>query len=171
MRLVILIGELDRQEPEALAYLIEENRAPRRARSCGYRIVNSRAESRIAQHCAAPSLSCAKTRPMGLRGCALAELEHAAEPLTAPDGASSDWRGLGRDELIAQTLVRPFLMIMVDIRSDGGPEVPFAQGHQSRQTLGSDRPNKSFGKRIRTPGGQAHEFYITLPQQVPEAAV
>ena len=62
---------------------------------------------------------------MGLRGGAVVILEHAAEPLPAPDRTSSDRRGLGRDERVAQTLVGPFLMIMVDKRSDGGPEVPF----------------------------------------------
>jgi hypothetical protein len=54
-------------------------------------------------------------------------------------------------------------MIMVDERADGRPEVRFAEGHYPRQTLGSDRPDKSFGKRlqIRTPGG-----YATVPQQI-----
>jgi hypothetical protein len=55
--------------------------------------------------------SCAKTRPFGLRGLAVVELEQAAEPTTAPGRACADRRGLGRDELIAQTLVRPRLMI------------------------------------------------------------
>jgi predicted transcriptional regulator len=31
--------------------------------------------------------SCAKTRPVGLRGVTIIELEHAAEPLTALDRA------------------------------------------------------------------------------------
>jgi hypothetical protein len=61
-------------------------------------------------------------------------------------------------------------MIMVDKRSDSGPEVPFAERHDARQTLGSDCPHKSLGKRvqIRTPGGQAHECHTTVTQQVPE---
>ena len=33
---------------------------------------------------------------------------------------------LGAIELVAQTLVRPLRMIMLDKRSDGRPEVPFA---------------------------------------------
>jgi len=46
-------------------------------------------------------------------------------------------------------------MIMGEKRSDCCPEVRFAEGHYPRQTLGSDRPDKSLSKRvqIRTPGG------------------
>jgi hypothetical protein len=50
----------------------------------------------------------------GLRGCAVVELEHAAEPLTAPNRACSDQRRLGRDSLVAQPLVWSFLVIQVD---------------------------------------------------------
>src|SRR5260370_40933733 len=80
--------------------------------------------------------SCAKTRPIGLRGLAVVELEHAAEPRTARDRACAARRGRGRDELVAQTLVRPLLMIMLDKRSDGSSQVPFAEGHDPRQALG-----------------------------------
>ena len=73
----------------------------------------------------------------GLRGRTIVELEHATEPIPASDGAS-DRSGLGRDELIAQTLVRSFLVIMIDKRAYGGAEVPFAERRYSRQTLGSD---------------------------------
>jgi hypothetical protein len=93
--------------------------------------------------------SCAKTWPMGLRGRAVIELEHAAEAVSASDGASSDERGLGRDAFIAQTLVRPFLMVMVDKRAEGRPEMSFAEWHHSRETLGLDGPDKSFGKRVQ----------------------
>jgi hypothetical protein len=51
---------------------------------------------------------------MGLRGSAVVELEHAAEPLLASDRTSSGRRGLGRDERVAQILVGPFPMIEVD---------------------------------------------------------
>ena len=40
---------------------------------------------------------------------AVVELEHAAEPLTALQRACSDHLCLGRDELVAEALVRPFL--------------------------------------------------------------
>jgi hypothetical protein len=107
---------------------------------------------------------------MGLRSGAVVELEHAAEPLSASDRALSDRRILGRDERVAQSLVGPFLMIVVDKRADSGPEPPFAEGHDARQALGSDRPDKSLGKRvqIRTPRGQAHECHTTVAQQIPE---
>ncbi len=89
-----------------------------------------------------------------LRGGTVVELEHAAEALTAPNRAWADHRGLGRDALMAQTLVRPFLMIVIDKRSHGSPEVPLAEWHDSRQTLGLHGPDEPFGERvqIRTPG-------------------
>jgi hypothetical protein len=61
--------------------------------------------------------------------------------------------------------VRPLLMIVIDKRVDSGPEVPFAERHHSSQTLGLDRPDKSFGKRvqIRTPGGQLQGRHTTVP--------
>src|SRR5712692_496676 len=93
--------------------------------------------------------SCAKTRPIGLRGLAVVELEHAAEPRTARDRACADRPWLGRDELVAQTLVRPLLVIMLDERSYGGPEVPFAEGHNPRQALGLGGPHKPLGKRVQ----------------------
>src|SRR5213594_1202375 len=62
----------------------------------------------------ARSPSCAKTRPMRLRGLAVVELEQAAESLTTLHLACSDHRRLWRDALVAQALVRPFFMIMVD---------------------------------------------------------
>jgi hypothetical protein len=49
--------------------------------------------------------SCATTRPTALRGCAVVELEHAAETFTAPNRAAVDQGGRGRDAFIAQTLV------------------------------------------------------------------
>ena len=79
--------------------------------------------------------SCATTRPTALRGGAVVELEHAAEAFTAPNRAGADHGGGGRDAFIAQTLVRPFLMIVFDKRSYGSPEVSFAEWHHARQTL------------------------------------
>src|ERR1700720_3703240 len=63
--------------------------------------------------------SCANTRRRGLRGLAVVEFEQAAEPRTARDQACADLRGHGRDELVAQTLVRPLLVIVLDKRSYG----------------------------------------------------
>jgi hypothetical protein len=50
----------------------------------------------------------------GLRGLAVVELEHPAEPLMALDRACSRQRCLRRDVLVVQTLVWPFLMIEVN---------------------------------------------------------
>ncbi len=107
---------------------------------------------------------------MGLCGRAIVELEHAAEPLPASDGASSECRCLGRAQRMAQTLVGPFLMIMVDKRAHGGSHVRFSERYHARQTLGPGRANKSFRERIqiRTPSGQAHEVHATGLQQIPE---
>src|SRR5205814_2481311 len=85
--------------------------------------------------------TCCRWEP---RGLTVVELEHAAEPLPASDGAAADRCDLGRDKLIVQTLVRPFFMIVIDERSHRGPEVAFAEWHEPRQTLGSDRPHKSL---------------------------
>src|SRR3982074_2082696 len=93
--------------------------------------------------------SCAKTRPRGLRGLAVVRLEHAAEPRTARDRACSDRRGLGRDEFVAQTWVRPLFMIMLDKRTYRSSEVPFAEGHDPLQALGLGGLNKPLGKGVQ----------------------
>jgi hypothetical protein len=98
-----------------------------------------------------------------LRGLTVVELEHAAEPPTASDGASADHRDLRRDELIVQTLVRPFFMIVIDERKHRGPEVPFAAWHEPRQTLGSDRPPKSFRERVRAALRPNHQGILFGP--------
>jgi hypothetical protein len=71
-----------------------------------------------------------------LRGFSVIELEHAAEPFTAPYWARSEWCALRRDELVAQTLVRSFLVIMIHERADGSPEVFLAERHDSVEALG-----------------------------------
>jgi hypothetical protein len=93
-----------------------------------------------------------------------------AASFTAPNRTGADQGGRGRDAFIAQTLVRPFPMIVIDKRSRGSPEVPFAKWHNSRQTLGLDGPDKSFGERvqIRTPGRQPQGRHTAVPKPVPE---
>ena len=109
------------------------------------------------------TLSCATTRPKALRGCAVVEPEHAAEAFTAPNRAGAGLGGRGRDAFVAQPLVRPFLMIVINKRSYGSPEVPFAEWHHLRQTLGLDGPDKSLGKRvqIQTPGRHVSRKGVT----------
>jgi hypothetical protein len=111
--------------------------------------------------------SCAKTRPRGLRGLAVVEPEQAAEPRPAGDRACADRRCLGRDELVAQTLVRPLLMIMLDKRSYGSPKVRFAEWHDPLQALGLGGPHKPLGKRVQigTPGRQDQWLYATVPRR------
>jgi hypothetical protein len=112
----------------------------------------------------------AKTRPIELRGLAVAELEQTAEALTTLDLACSDPGCLGRDELVAETLVRPLLVIMLRKRAYGRPEVPFAQWHDSLQTLGLGGLDKPFGKRVQigTPRRKDHWFHATVAQHAPE---
>jgi len=107
---------------------------------------------------------------MRLRGLAVVELEQAAESLTTLHLACSDHRRLWRDALVAQTLVRPFFMIMVDKFSYGRPEMPFAQKHHSVQALGLGGLDKPFGKRIQigTPRRKDQGRYATVPQQAPK---
>ena len=113
---------------------------------------------------------CAKTRPMRLRGLAVVKLEQAAESLTTLHLACSDHRHLGCDQRVAQALVRPFFMIMVDKFPDGRSEMPFAERHQSGQTLGLGGFDKAFRKRvqIRTPRREDQGLHATVAQQAPK---
>ena len=114
--------------------------------------------------------SCAKTRPIALRGLTVAALQQAAEPLTACDLACSDHSYRRRDELVAQSLVRPFFMIVICKFANGSAEVAFADEHQSIQALGLDRLDKPFGERVqvRTPRRQDQWLHTTVPQPLPK---
>src|SRR6202521_1352603 len=116
------------------------------------------------------SVVCDNSAHRGLRGVAVVEFEQASEPRTARDRACADRCCLGRDELVAQTLVRPLLMIMLDKRSYGSPEVLFAEWHDPLQALGLGRPNKPLGKRVQiwTTGRQDQWLHATPPQQAPK---
>src|ERR1700730_8763824 len=95
---------------------------------------------------------------MRLRGLAVVKLEQAAESLTTLHLACSDHRHPGCDQRVAQALVRPFFMIMVDKFPDGRSEMPFAEQHQSVQTLGLGvRQNapQTRSNSDSTPGGPA----------------
>jgi hypothetical protein len=73
---------------------------------------------------------------MALRGLAFVEPEETTEAFTTRDRARSDRRCPGRNELVAETLVRPFFMIMLHKRSDSYPEVRLAEEHHALQALG-----------------------------------
>ena len=70
-----------------------------------------------------------------LRGTAVVEPEETAQSLTTLQRACSGHCRLCRDELVAQTLVWPVLMIMIDEFSDGRAEMPFAEQHHAIQAL------------------------------------
>ena len=110
---------------------------------------------------------CEKSAHIGYAALAVVELEHAAEPRTARDRPVPIDVVLGAMSSLPQTLVRPLFMIMLDKRSDGSPEVPFAEWHDPVQALGLDGPNKPLGKRVQiwTPGGQNQWLHATAPQQ------
>jgi Homeodomain-like domain len=93
----------------------------------------------------------------GLRGLAVVELEHAAEPLTAFQRTCSDHLCPGRDELVAKALVRPFLMVMIHELSNGSPEVLLAERDDSLQALGLRGQDEPFriGVEVWTPGGRS----------------
>jgi hypothetical protein len=107
---------------------------------------------------------------MRLRGLAVVELEQTAESLTTLHLACSDDRHFGRDPRVAQALVRPFFMIMLDKFSDGHSEMPFAEQHHSVQALGVGRFDKAFRKRvqIRTPRREDQGLHATVAQQAPK---
>src|SRR4051794_16532088 len=66
--------------------------------------------------------SCAAIRSTRLRGLSIVELEQATESLTTFHRAGSDVRRLRRDDFVAETLVRPFFMIVTCKFCDRCPE-------------------------------------------------
>src|SRR5262245_10880179 len=91
-----------------------------------------------------------------LRSLAVAEREHTAEPLTALQRACSARLCPGRDELVAEALVRPFLMVMVYELSNGSPEMPLTERDDSLQALGLGGQDEPFraGVEVGTAGWQ-----------------
>src|SRR5262252_4370777 len=94
--------------------------------------------------------SCAKTPPMGLRGLAIVELEQAAESLTTHHRAGSNLRPLRRDELVPESLVRPFFMIsdgqilerpLGDDSRRAAPSGPSTRTSPTQQTVRQMRSN------------------------------
>jgi hypothetical protein len=64
--------------------------------------------------------------------------------LMAPHLARCRQFGLSRDEVVAETLVRAFLMIMMDERANGSPEVPSPSGTmRSKHSDLMDKTNRS----------------------------
>ena len=90
--------------------------------------------------------------------------------LTTLHLAWSDRRCLGRDEFVAQTLVRPLFTIMMEKFSYGRPEMPFAKEHHSVQALGLGGLDKPLGKcvQIGPPRREDEWLHATVPQQAPK---
>ena len=73
-------------------------------------------------------------------------------------------RCLGREECVAQTLMRTFFMIMMHERADRRSEMRFAEEHHSIQALRFGRPDKPFGERVQigTPRWQDQWLHATV---------
>jgi len=84
----------------------------------------------------------------------------------ARDRAGADHGCPRRDQLVAQTLVRTFFVIVKHERPDRGSEVRFAERHHSVQALGLDRFDKAFRKRVQigTPRRQDQWGHATVAQ-------
>src|SRR5262245_48444698 len=105
-----------------------------------------------------------------LRGLAVVELEDAAEPLTAFQRTCSDHLCLGRDEFVAETLVRTLLVVMVYELLNGSPEMPLAERDDSRQALGFGGEDEPFriGVEVGTSGWQKQRSHAAIPEHAPE---
>ena len=54
-------------------------------------------------------------------------------------------------------------MIVMHKLSDDSPEVPFAEGHDSREALGLGGPDKPLGKRVRL-SSRLHRLRVIQPK-------
>jgi hypothetical protein len=98
-------------------------------------------QAACARNCGYPVLC--ENSAHGLRGLAVVELEHAAEPLTALNWACSRQHCLRPDTLVAQTLVWPFLVITA-ARRCASPSGTIRSKHSDLM----DETNHS-GKRVQ----------------------
>jgi hypothetical protein len=71
-----------------------------------------------------------------------------------------------------QASVRPMLVVMINVHSQGALEVTRTQNEQPIETLGTDRPNESFGDRVRLRclNRRANETNVGTPKYVVKAA-
>jgi hypothetical protein len=81
--------------------------------------------------------------------------------------------GVSRRALFQQIdrpALKPLPRTRYDKRSYCGPEVPFAEWHDSLQALGLGGPHKPLGKRVQiwAPGRQDQWLHATVPQQAPK---
>jgi hypothetical protein len=73
------------------------------------------------------------------------EVEEAAEPPADVHTSCHLDHGRGGDEAIADTLVIPFGVLVLDVLRYGAPEVPFPDRNQPVQAFFFDRPHDPFG--------------------------
>ena len=83
---------------------------------------------------------------MALRGLAFVELEETTEAFTTRDRAGVDHRRPGHDEFVAETLVRPFFMIMLHKRSDSYPEVRLRRNTYSSTTVNTNTKTPTYAE-------------------------
>ena len=79
----------------------------------------------------------------------LIEIEQPAKPPAAPHAARPADHRRGRDQSIAETLVIPLAMIVLDELHDGVPEVPLTDWNDPIETFFLDRPYEALGVGVR----------------------
>ena len=96
------------------------------------------------------------------RGGSVVILQQSTEPLTRQNAPVADRpRRHWHDQLIAQTLMIPFVMIVLDEFGDGSPERPFTDENHPVQAGFLDRPYEPLRVRIeiRRTGRQADHLH------------
>ena len=78
----------------------------------------------------------------------------AVLPAATADAHGRECRALGppHDQPIVESLVIPFVLIVLDELSDRAPKVALSQRNHSVETFFFDRPNEPFGIGIRIRG-------------------
>ena len=79
----------------------------------------------------------------------MVEIEQAAETLPSTNAPCRVTRRHPRDQPIAEPLVIPFAMIVLDILRHRVPEVPLPERNHPIETFFLDGPHESLGIRIR----------------------
>src|SRR4051794_12581319 len=90
-----------------------------------------------------------------LGSCPVIVVQHSTQALSSLDRTGiSHMTWFGAEELIAETLVRTFPMVMGDELMKGGPQGLFSEQDQAVQTGLFDRAHKSFGMRVEIRGAR-----------------
>src|SRR5512133_344107 len=93
---------------------------------------------------------------------AIVEVEESTKPFASPNAAltSSRIRCTRFDQPIAESLVIPFHVVMINVRSDRPPKMLFTEQDDSRQTFGASRVYPALRVRIQIWAArrQAHDL-------------